>query len=125
MFFHKRRAITLLKFSMNNRTIDVVQNFNYLGMLDANMSWKSRIAMVSNKLSRINGILHRLKYLYSKNILITLYKSLYIPHINYGSLVWGHVGESIDKIQKKAIRTITYSNHICTLRTSFKISKFV
>ena len=113
MFFHKRRAITPLKFSMNSRTIDVVHNFNYLGiMLDANMSWKSHIAMVSNKLSRINGILHRLKYLYPQNILITLYKSLFIPHINYGSLLWGHVGESIDKIQKKAIRTITYSNYI-------------
>ena len=62
MFFHKRRAITPLKFSMSNRTIDVVHNFNYLGiMLDANMSWKSHIAIVSNKLSRINGILHLLK----------------------------------------------------------------
>ena len=90
MFFHKRRAITPLKFSMNSRTIDVVHNFNCLGiMLDANMSWKSHIAIVSNKLSRINGILHRLKYLYPQNILITLYKSLYIPHINYGSLLLG------------------------------------
>ena len=53
MFFQKRRAITPLKFSMNNRTIDV-HNFNYLGiMLDANMSWKSYIAMVSNKLSEL------------------------------------------------------------------------
>ena len=113
MFFQKRRSMTPLKFLMNNRAIDVVHNFNYLGiMLDANMSWKSHIAMVSNKLSRINGILHRLKYLYPQNILITLYKSLFIPHINYGSLLWGHVGESIDKIQKKAIRTITYSNYI-------------
>ena len=113
MFFQKRRSITPLKFLMNNRAIDVVHNFNYLGiMLDANMSWKSHIAMVSNKLSRINGILHRLKYLCPQNILITLYKSLFIPHINYGSLLWGHVGESIDKIQKKAIRTITYSNYI-------------
>ena len=86
---------------------------DYLGiMLDANMSWKSHIAMVSNKLSRINGILQRLKYLYPQNILITLYKSLYILHINYGSLVWGHIGESINKIQKKDIRTITYSNYI-------------
>ena len=60
---------------MISRTIDVVNNFNYLGiMLDANMSWKSHIAMVSNKLSRINKILHRLKYLYPQNILITPYR---------------------------------------------------
>ena len=109
MFFHKRRPITLLQFSMKNRAID----FNYLGIiLDANMSWKSHIAMVRNKLSRINGILHRLKYLYPQNILVTIYISLFIPHINYGSLLWGQVGESLDTIQKKAIRTITYSHYI-------------
>ena len=61
---------------MNNRSIDVVQHFNYLGiMLDENMSWKTHIAMVRNKISRINGILHRLKYYFPQNILITLYKS--------------------------------------------------
>ena len=87
---------------MNNRDMNVVENFKYLGIiLDANMSWKSYIAMVRNKLSRINGILHRLKYQYPQNILVTLYKSLFIPHINYSSLLWGQVGESIDKIQRR------------------------
>ena len=74
--FHKRRPVTPIQFSMNNRIIDVVQHFNYLDiMLDADMSWKTHVAMVRNKLSRINGILHRLKYIYPQNILITLYKS--------------------------------------------------
>ena len=113
MLFHKRRPVTPIQFSMNNRIIDVVQYFNYLGiMLDADMSWKTHVAMVRNKLSRINGILHRLKYIYPQNVLITLYKSLFVPHINYGSLLWGHAGGALDKIQKKAVRTITYSNYI-------------
>ena len=81
-------------------------------MLDADMSWKTHVAMVRNKLSRINGILHRLKYIYPQNVLITLYKSLFVPHINYGSLLLGHAGGALDKIQKKAVRTITYSNYI-------------
>ena len=84
MLFHKRRPVIPIQFSMNNRVIDVVQLFNYLGiMLDADMSWKTHLAMVRNKLSRINGILHRLKYIYPKYVLITLYKSLFVPHINY------------------------------------------
>ena len=113
MLFHKRRPVIPIQFSMNNRVIDVVQHFNYLGiMLDADMSWKTHVAMVRNKLSRINGILHRLKYIYPQNVLITLYKSLFVPHINYGSLVWGHAGGALDKIQKKAVRTITYSNYV-------------
>ena len=38
IFFHKRRSITPLQFSMNNRAIDVVENFNYLGIiLDGNI----------------------------------------------------------------------------------------
>ena len=42
MLFHKRRPVTPIQFSMNNRIIDVVQYFNYLGiMLDADMSWKN------------------------------------------------------------------------------------
>ena len=68
--------------------------------------------MVRNKLSRINGIVHRLKYLYPQNILVTIYKFLFISHTNYGSLFWGQVSELLDKIQKKVIRTITYSHYI-------------
>ena len=109
---NKRRPVIPIQFSMNNRVIDVVQHFNYLGiMLDADMSWKTHVAMVRNKLSRINGILHRLKYIYPQNVLITLYKSLYVPHIIYGSLVWGHAGGALDKKLKKTVRTITYSNY--------------
>ena len=73
---------------MNNSAIDVVEIFNYLGIiLDANMSWKSHIAMVRNKRSQINGILHRLKYVYPQIILVTIYESIFIPHNNYGSLL--------------------------------------
>ena len=45
-------------------------------------------------------------------MLLKLYKSLFVPHINYGSLVWGQNCNSINKMQKKAIRTVTHSNYI-------------
>ena len=42
ILFYKRRPITPIQFTMNNRTIDVVEYFNYLSiMLDANISWKT------------------------------------------------------------------------------------
>ena len=45
--------------------ISTTSYFNYLGfMLDADMSWMTHVAMVRNKLSGINGILHRLKHIY-------------------------------------------------------------
>ena len=113
MLFHKRRAVPPINMSMNNIPIDIVPHFNYLGIiLDEHLSWKAHVAMVSGKLSKINGILNRLKYIYPAQVLLILYKSLFVPHINYGSLVWGQNCNSINKMQKKAIRTITHSNYI-------------
>ena len=33
MLFHKRRAVTPINISMNNMPIDIVPNFNYLGII--------------------------------------------------------------------------------------------
>ena len=68
--------------------------------------------MVTGKLSKINCILNRLKYIYPTHILLTIYKSLFVPHINYGSLVWSQNFNSTSKLLKKAIRTVTRSNYI-------------
>ena len=60
--------------------------------------------MVRNELSRINGIMHRLKYYFPQNIVITLYNFLFAPQFNDGSLThyfWGQAGGNLDKIQKK------------------------
>ena len=98
---------------MNNIPIDIVPHFNYLGIILGNhLAWKTHITMVTGKLSKINGILNRLKYIYPTHILLTIYKSLFVPHINYGSLVWGQNFNSISKLQKKVIRTVTRSNYI-------------
>ena len=86
MIFYKRRKIEHTKWSMNNRTIDIVSQF--LGViLDEHLSWKEHVNMVTNKLSKISGVINRLKYVFPKQILINLYKSLFTPHLNYGSLV--------------------------------------
>ena len=88
MLFHKRRQLNPIQFSINGRDIDVVSHFNYLGIiLDENISWKKHVAMITNKLSKITGVLHRLKYIYPQNILETIYKSLFVTHINYGLLL--------------------------------------
>ena len=81
-------------------------------ILDENISWKKHVAMITNKLPKIGGVLHRLKYIYPQNNLETIYKSLFIPHINYGFLLWGRNLDSVAKLQKRAIRTITNSNFI-------------
>ena len=73
---------------------------------------ETHVAIVTGILSKINGILNRLKYIYPTHVLLTRYKSLFVPHIKYGSLVWGQNFNSINKLQKKVIRTVTRSNYI-------------
>ena len=59
MLFNKRRTPPVINFSINNRDIDRVAQFTFLGIiLDENLSWKNHINMISNKLSKINGVLH-------------------------------------------------------------------
>ena len=113
MLFHKRRKVIPLQLKIHNEFIDIVTQFCFLGiMLDDTLSWKKHENMITNKLSKITGILNRLKYTFPMQILLIIYKSLFLPHVNYGSLVWGSLSERTGMIQKKAIRIITHSNFI-------------
>ena len=49
---------------------------------------------------------------FPKQILINLYKSLFTPHLNYGSLVWGTNTKQIEILQKRILRIITNSTYI-------------
>ena len=61
--------------------------------------------MVANKISKIICILKR--YVYPEQVLLQIYNSLFMAHINYGLLVWGVDTDRIFKLQKKAVRIIT------------------
>ena len=70
--------------------------------------------MILIKISKIFGILHKLKYIFPKEILLIIYKSLSMPHLNYGHLLWGVNLKDIFLLQKKAIRLVTdntYNSH--------------
>ena len=68
--------------------------------------------MVANKISRVIGILFRLKNIFPKEILLTLYNTLIYSYINYGLLVWGIESSRIEALQKRAIRLVTNSAYI-------------
>ena len=57
-------------------------------------------------------VLFRLKDVFPKEILLTLYNTLISSYINYGLLVWGTEFAKIEGLQKKAIRLITNSSYI-------------
>ena len=112
LHFHKpQRKLTPLRLHINNTIIEKVDSFNYLGIiLNENLTWKNHIEMVANKIAKITGILNRLKYVYPWQILLSLYNTLIMSHINYGLLLWGTKVYELEHQQKKAVRTIK-NNH--------------
>ena len=113
--------ITLPILRLNNQIIERVNKFLYLGIyMDEDLTWEPHINHISNKISKNNGILRRLKHTVPKHILKTIYFSLIHPHLNYGTLLWGFNLERLDILQKKAIRIISHSYNIAHTSNLFK-----
>ena len=114
MLFHrKQKHVNDVNIKIDNTMIAHVQTFNFLGiMLNKTLSWKSHIDMVSNKISKVSGILYRLKHVFPEYVLFTLYNYLIVSYINYGLLLWGVDSHNLQSVQKKAIRFMTNSSYI-------------
>ena len=65
MFHTKQRKMDAVSFTINNENIEHVSSFSFLEIhLDEILTWNKHIDMLTNKLSRVIGILNRLKYIY-------------------------------------------------------------
>ena len=104
MIVLKRRDTQQLGLFLNNITIEQVSNFTFLGIiLDTSLSWKCQTKLIAIKISKIIiGILHKLKNIFPKEILLIIYKSLIVPHLNYSLLLWGGNIKDIFLLRKKA-----------------------
>ena len=115
LFHYKQKVInTFPNIQINKTPLNFVQHYKFLGILiDDTLSWDAHIHYLSNKLSKINGLLSKLKHFFPKKILLTIYNSLFLSNLNYGITIWGFGGtERVDTIQKKAIRNVNSSSYI-------------
>lgn len=117
MVFHTpQKNITIPSLMINNTTIEHVKQFNFLGLIiNTSLKWNSHIDYIILKISRIVGLLYRLKHIYPKNVLYTLYNSLILPHLTYCILIWGSTivkGHPLHLLQKRAVRTISNSDYL-------------
>ena len=92
--------------------IERVSNFNFLGLnLNENMSCKSHIDIIANKITTFSGVLNRLKRYLPGNILSTLYCSMVQSRLTYCILAWGFNYQRLVKMQKRSTRTIANSKY--------------
>ena len=104
-----------LNITVNNKIIEQVDHFNYLGItLDQNITWTPYLDKVSIKICGVTGLLHKLQHIFPKHILITIYNSLIHSYLIYGLLIWGFKSGRVKILFKEAIRVIAncaYNSH--------------
>jgi hypothetical protein len=78
MLFHMpQRTVTIPNICINNVDIEFVDKFDFLGIiLDKNLNWSDHILKISHKISKTTAVMNKLKHLFPRYILLTLYKSL-------------------------------------------------
>ena len=115
-FHTKQKRIVYPDLKINTISIDRVSEFNFLGLIiSSDLKWSKQIDHIALKISKVIGIMYRLRPTLPEDILLTIYNSLVMPPFNYCHLVWGcniHEGHKLHLLQKKALRIVTNSYFI-------------
>ena len=114
MLFHMPQRITpQLHLNIKGSPIENVNEFNFLGLtLDCNLNFKPHTKIIAAKISRVIGVLHKLKYIFPAYLLRMIYNSLILPHLNYSLLAWGIQYPNIELLQKKAVRVVNFKSPV-------------
>ena len=94
-----------------------VRSTKFLGVtVDDCLTWNNHTINVANLVSKYSGILFRLKKFLHVDTLISLYKTLVLPHIMYCNLIWADKNNcnlvTVHRKQKRIIRLCTNANYL-------------
>ena len=90
VFSFPQKIMTKPILKINNKNIERVTDFDFLGLIiSSNLKWNKHIDHIALKISNATGILYRLKSIFPRDALLTLYSALIMPHFHHCLLVWG------------------------------------
>ena len=112
MVLSRRRscAVTPHRLYLQGTPLDKVPKYKYLRVtITSDLSWSEHIQSITMKSKKLLGLLYRQFYRYSSNkALLTLYKSLIRPRLEYASPVWNpYLAKDIkllESVQKQALK---------------------
>ena len=93
-------------------SLECKEHVKYLGiLLDSNLNWKFHIEYVALKISKIIGVIARLRHFVPLCTLLNIYRSLIFPYLSYDLAAWGQAAKThLQKLlvlQKRVLR-LTY-----------------
>ena len=124
IFAAKNKPLKDVTIQINKKAIQQVQYVKYLGVLiDSQLTFAQHIASVVKKVSRVTGLMYRIRNCVDNQTLKMIYYSLIYSHLLYGIPIWGNADEvhisPLYILQKKAIRLIV--NKDKSIQTLFKL----
>ena len=133
IFFRKGGPAPSLKIKLHGKTLVPTEVVKYLGVyLDEFLSGEAHCQELVKKLNRANGMLAKARHYVPQLHLINIYHAIFASHLTYGAQVWSpkliSVSETVSRLQKSALRIITFSEfkaHHEPLCKQLKILKFV
>ena len=98
----------------SNRALECKDYVKYLGVIvDSHLSWKHHIDHIASKLSKVVGIIARLRHFVPKATLLSIYHSLFLPYLSYGITTWGLAAkihlEKFLMLQKRVLRLMNFA----------------
>lgn len=128
LFREQRKKINYdVRLKLNGKRLFFTEDVRYLGVqIDQHLTWDSYLKSLAKKLRRANGSISKLRHLLSRNVLISIYYALFHSHLSYALQIWGQALPStsrVFKLQKSAVRLITFSNFDSHSKPLFDILK--
>ena len=114
---HPNLVPLVIKSNFSYDEIKKVDKMKFLGVFyDYDMTFKSHINYLSQRLSRTAGLFNRVKTIMPEFVLRNMYNAHVISILNYCNVIWANTYPShldvLIKLQKKVIRSITNSDFL-------------
>ena len=125
IIFSLKKIPDNLRVTIGDHVLDRKTHGKFLGViLDEKLNFSNHIDHVTNKVSKLTGLMYKLKSFFPPNILKNLYLALIYPYYNYCILAWGSANKSVLQplllYQKKLMRIITQSDYYAHTNPLFK-----
>ena len=117
MMFHRTRIkCTSRDVIIRGNSLECTNSTKFLGVIiDNKLNWSEHITYIKNKIAKSIGVIHKTRNFLNDKTLRNLYFTFIYPYLIYCIEIWGNTNEihlnPIVKIQKKSIRTITFSHY--------------
>lgn len=114
---------------LNSIQLNEINEIRYLGVtFDKKLNWVSHIDNIALSVSKILGMINRIKTLVNRQTLLNIYKSCILPKLEYGILIWGTAStfniNKLQVLQNRFLRTtynLSYSSSVAILYARIKL----